>query len=231
METIESDMDYTLVPAEMKKSIQLAKLIKHLCIEAYDELAGPDYIRNYFPKVIHIVGSFAFRNNGTFELGTAEGGMKITLYGANYMDAKDIYLLNEWYFKTIHHEFTHIFTQTKEYTTDFKLISGTSYVGDAWSDYWLNDADAQKSGFISAYASKEANEDFAENVCIYLTQSPQQWDAMMAKAGAQGAVIMKQKFEIVYNYMKDSWGIDLNTLRDIVQRRSSEIGQLNLDNL
>ena len=42
MEDIESDMDYTLVPAEMKKSVQLAKLNKHLCIEAYDELAGPN---------------------------------------------------------------------------------------------------------------------------------------------------------------------------------------------
>ena len=225
MEDIESDMDYTLVPAEMKKSVQLAKLIKHLCIEAYDELAGPDYIRNYFPKVIHIIGSFAFRNNGTFELGTAEGGMKITLYGANYIDPTNINLLNEWYFKTIHHEFTHIFTQTKEYTSDFQLISGTSYVGDAWNDYWSSDADAQKAGFVSQYASKEANEDFAENVCIYLTQSSKQWDAMLT-----GAEIIKQKFEVVYNYMKDSWNIDLNQLRDIVQRRSSEIDKLDLEN-
>lgn len=230
MEDIESDMDYTLVPAEMKKSVQLAKLIKHLCIEAYDELAGPDYIRNYFPKVIHIIGSFAFRNNGTFELGTAEGGMKITLYGANYIDPTNINLLNEWYFKTIHHEFTHIFTQTKEYTSDFQLISGTSYVGDAWNDYWSSDADAQKAGFVSQYASKEANEDFAENVCIYLTQSSKQWDAMLTGAGTAGAEIIKQKFEVVYNYMKDSWNIDLNQLRDIVQRRSSEIDKLDLEN-
>ena len=68
MEDIESDMDYTLVPAEMKKSVQLAKLIKHLCIEAYDELAGPDYIRNYFPKVIHIIGSFATTEHSNWGL-------------------------------------------------------------------------------------------------------------------------------------------------------------------
>ena len=56
------------------------------------------------------------------------------------------------------------------------------------------------------------------------------WDAMLTGAGTAGAEIIKQKFEVVYNYMKDSWNIDLNQLRDIVQRRSSEIDKLDLEN-
>jgi len=53
---------------------------------------------------------------------------------------------------------------------------------------------------------------------------------MLNGAGTAGAEIIKQKFEVVYNYMKDSWNIDLNQLRDIVQRRSSEIDKLDLEN-
>lgn len=48
-------------------------------------------------------------------LGTAEGGMKITLYNVNDInpDKIDINLLNEYYFQTMHHEFAHILHQTK----------------------------------------------------------------------------------------------------------------------
>ena len=40
MEDIESDMNYYLAPADYNKSIQIAKLMKHLCLEAYDEITG-----------------------------------------------------------------------------------------------------------------------------------------------------------------------------------------------
>ena len=57
-------------------------------------------------------------------LGTAEGGKKIFLAGTNYLTRyiKDRDALNELYLKTIHHEFTHILNQTKNYSADFQLI-------------------------------------------------------------------------------------------------------------
>ena len=45
MEDIESSMDYTLAPAEIDKAKKLAKIIKHLWIETYDEIAGDNYTR------------------------------------------------------------------------------------------------------------------------------------------------------------------------------------------
>ena len=54
---------------------------------------------------------------------------------------------------------------------------------------------------------------------------------MLATAGKTGSGIIQQKFDIVYNYMKNTWGIDLDELRDIILQRQSEIGQLNLDTL
>jgi len=86
-------------------------------------------------------------------------------------------------------------------------------------------------GFISPYASSEASEDFVELIAIYITHDATYWSTMLTSAGTVGAPIINQKFEIVYNYMLNSWGIDLNELRSVVQRRSGEIGNLDLDNL
>lgn len=231
MEYIESDMNYYLVPAQYEKSVQIAKLMIHLCLQAYDEVTGDkEFIRTYFPKMIHIIGSAAYRNNGTMVLGTAEGGLKITLYMINSLQLDPDYL-NQYYFHTMHHEFAHILHQTKPYSSDFEMISGTDYVKDTWNDAFKNDADAQQHGFITPYAASEANEDFVELLSTYITNTPKFWSDMLKTAGKDGAAIIEQKFDIVYNYMKNTWGIDLNDLRDVILKRQGEIDQLDLDNL
>ena len=223
-------MSYWLVPAEYNKAIVMAKLVRHLCLETYDEITGSkDFIRTHFPKMIHLIGSAAYKNNGTMVLGEAEGGLKITLYMINDL-ALDIDYLNHYYFKTMHHEFAHILHQKKPYSTDFNLISGPDYVTDAWSDTWNGDADAQQNGFISEYASKEANEDFVELIAVYVTSTAAKWNSIISNAG-DGAAIINAKFDIVYNYMLNTWGINLDDLREVVQRRQGEIGTLDLENL
>ncbi len=84
-EEIESDYDYYTVPADMDMSIIMAHLVKYLCIETYNEVAGIDFTRANFPKMFYLDGTWHFRNNGSYELGTAEGGKKICLMGINYL--------------------------------------------------------------------------------------------------------------------------------------------------
>lgn len=230
MEKNESDFNYWLVPAKYENAIKMAKLMKFLCFEPYDEITGSrEFIKTYYPKMIHLVGSGAYRNNGTFVLGTAEGGLKITIYFVNQLQLDPDYL-NEYYFKTMHHEFAHILNQTKPYSSDFNAISGPDYVTDTWSDAYKTDAAAWKDGFISPYASSEAGEDFVELLSIYVTNPPEYWDNVM-KAAGDGASIISAKFDIVYNYMLNSWNIDLNELRDVIQRRQDEIDTLDLETL
>lgn len=230
MEKNESDFNYWLVPATYENSIKMAKLMKFLCLEPYDVITGSrEFIKSYYPKMIHLVGSGAYRNNGTFVLGTAEGGLKITMYFVNEMRLDPDYL-NEYYFKTMHHEFAHILNQTKPYSTDFNTISGSEYVTDTWSDAWESDAEAQQNGFISQYASSEAGEDFVELLSIYVTNTEAYWNNIIKNAGA-GADIINAKFEIVYNYMLNSWNIDLNELRDEILTRQGQIETLDLETL
>ena len=230
MEKNESDFNYWLVPATYENSIKMAKLMKFLCLEPYDVVTGSrEFIKSYYPKMIHLIGSGAYRNNGTFVLGTAEGGLKITMYFVNEMRLDPAYL-NEYYFKTMHHEFAHILNQTKPYSTDFNTISGSEYVTDTWSDAWKSDAEAQQNGFISQYASSEAGEDFVELLSIYVTNTEAYWNNIIKNAGA-GADIINAKFEIVYNYMLNSWNIDLNELRDEILTRQGQIETLDLETL
>lgn len=236
MEDIESDMNYNLSPAKVEKAKQMAVLLKYLCLETYDEVTGStDFIRSHFPKLIHLVGSAAYRNNGTMLLGSAEGGLKISLYYINEIRINDNAHLKTFYFKTLFHEFAHIFHQKKAYSKDFDEITAGGYVTDSWNSAWgtstEGDTNARNAGFISPYASKNADEDFVELLAYYVISTAAEWEAIMTDAGTDGSTILKAKFEIVYNYMIDSWNINLNDLRKVYLRRQSEILGLEFEDL
>ena len=57
MKDIESDHKYNLVPADYDKAVALSKIIKHVWMDAYVELAGMDFLRVYVPKTFHLIGS------------------------------------------------------------------------------------------------------------------------------------------------------------------------------
>jgi len=152
------------------------------------------------------------------------------LTGINYLDANknNPTILNSYYFKTIHHEFTHILNQTKVYSADFKLITGSAYVADEWNEKPYN-VDYLKRGFISSYAQHSDTEDFAEMMSLYVTNSEAQWDTWMKEAGDSGAQLLQAKLDIVKSYMKGSWGIDMDKLRDTILRRQADLSAGKVD--
>lgn len=229
-EFIESDMNYYTVPADMTSSIMMAHLVKYLCIESYDEVAGIAFTRTYFPKMFFLIGEFEYRNNGTMILGTAEGGKKILLSGLNYLQqmATDIEMLNYYYIKTIHHEFVHILNQTVEYSADYQLITGSGYVADSWSEYPYNVGYLER-GFISAYSQQSADEDFAEMMSTYITNSEEWWDAQMEAAGETGRIYINKKLDLVRDYLEDGFNIDIDELRATLMRRQQDVAEGKID--
>ena len=181
-----------------------------------------------------------YESSGNMVLGTAEGGKKITLYNVNDLNIKKINIekLNEYYFETMHHEFAHILHQKRNFDPSFNRISEGKYVGADWYYYMTaqgamprTDDVAWSDGFVTAYAMSQSNEDFVENIAMYVTHTQAYWDNMMTAAGESGAAIINKKFTIVYNYMRDTWGIDLNELRKIVLRRQQEITEIDLSTI
>jgi hypothetical protein len=234
---VESDFSYYTVPARYDRAVKMANLVKYSCLEAFDEAAGIDFTRNNFPKLIYLMGNWEFKNNGTYILGTAEGGKKILLSGINYIDQvlTDAKSINQYYLKTVYHEFTHILNQTKPYSADFQLVTGKGYVADSWSkEPYVTDNYCLEHGFISAYSQHSDIEDFAEMFSIYVTNTPEQWEKWMKIAEAKGQKgFIVSKLDIVRNYMRDSWGINLDQLRDIFLRRQADIvaGRIDLTDI
>lgn len=222
-EDIETDMTYNLIPADSSKSDKLVRIIDYLWLKTYDEITGStEFMATYSPKLIQFIGSPAVNpTSHTIVLGTAEGGLKITLYNVNELDMEniDIATLNEYYFHTMHHEFAHILHQTKDYPTDYNLISSGNYSSSGWQN--RSDQEAWSLGFVTPYASNEPREDFVEMISVYITEIDY-WNKMMAYSGTNVAVI-NQKFEIVKDWLATSWGIDIDELRDIIARRSADI--------
>lgn len=235
MEDIESDMTYQLIPADSSKSAKIAILMKYLWFDAYTEAVGQNFVKANGPRIIHFIGSSAYNSNNTETVGTAEGGLKVTLYKINDIDESRIqtdayyHRLNEYYFHTMHHEFTHILHQKIPYDTNFKLISEADYRSSDW--YLYSDTYALQKGFITKYAMSQPDDDFAETMSTYITSSKSEWENDLKTAGTEGAAIINQKLEIIRKYMDESWGLDIDLLRDIIQRRASEMKTLDLEHL
>lgn len=232
MEDIESDMKYHLVPADSAKTAKLSIIMKYLWFDAYNEVIGPDFIKENMPRTIHFIGSPAYNSEGTMVLGTAEGGLKITLYMVNSLDDKTLKnydTMNKYYFHTLHHEFTHILNQKIPYDQSFKLITESGYVSGDW--YTISDKTAHQAGFITPYAMVEPLEDFAEMLSGYVTKSQSEWNAILADAGTTGAASISAKLDIVRNYMQESWNVDIDKLRAAVLRRASTLSAVDLEHL
>lgn len=232
MEDIESDMKYHLVPADSAKTAKLSIIMKYLWFDAYNEVVGPDFIKENMPRTIHFIGSPAYNSEGTMVRGTAEGGLKITLYMVNSLDdktLKDYDTMNTYYFHTLHHEFTHILNQKIPYDQSFKLITESGYVSGDW--YTISDKTAHQAGFITPYAMVEPLEDFAEMLSGYVTKSQSEWNAILADAGTTGAASISAKLDIVRNYMQESWNVDIDQLRAAVLRRASTLSAVDLKHL
>lgn len=237
LDDILTDFTYNVIPADITKSKQLALLMKHLWIEAYEEVAedGIHFVRATLPKLLHFVGSPEYNNEGTIRLGYAEGGMKVTITDVNSLDPYNI--IHQYYFKTIHHEFSHILHQTIDFPVELNEISASDYAPTTWFNR-KTESSYLPLGFITAYAGAQPREDFAEIFSTYITVPHEEWDRLLSVAAvdadgnpADGAAKINQKLNIIKAYLQESWKIDMDKLYEVVQRRAAEIQDMDLYNL
>ncbi|MDR1671408.1 MAG: putative zinc-binding metallopeptidase [Alistipes sp.] len=228
---IEANTGHYLDPADIEKCKPLAKVIQYIWLETFNEVMGVDFLREHSPKVILMVGSWAYNTNNTYTLGSAESGMKITLYGVNELDFANIsgsMTSIERYMKTIIHEFCHILHQKKMFDPEFERISSADYVEDNWSADVNSEANAYALGFISRYGRKNQFEDFVELLSHFIVYGQEYMDDISTKAGADGAAKLKQKFDIATSYLTNSWRLDIYELRRVFDRRLNSVENIDL---
>ena len=57
----------------------------------------------------------------------------------------------------------------------------------------------------------------------YLIYTAAQWTSKLKLAGDEGAAIIERKIELIRKYMLTAWDIDIDELRDVLQRRINDV--------
>jgi len=221
---IETEPDKNLVPAREDTIVPFLRVVKKGWIDTYIALCGSEVMNPIFPKQILLLGSSSYNADGTVTLGTAEGGKKVVLYSLDQFNPANAANIKS-YIRVLHHEFCHILNQKKEYNIAFEQVTPSSYTS-SWTNF--RDNTARAAGFVTPYAMAEPGEDFAEMVAQYVTETPEEWDAMMeAISNETGKAAILKKLDLVRTYMDESWNMKLDDLRSLVNRSMQEITEGN----
>lgn len=219
-------LDKNVVPVKESVVIPLLSALRRVWINTYTAELGGAFLKVYIPKFLVLAGSAAYNYDGTALLGQAGGGRQIFLLQLNYFRNKTMpgYILSDTAiqkeaFHTVHHEFAHIFDQTKKRPSEFDKVNQGLYSSD-----WINvqDEEAKRDGFITAYASSAAGEDFAEMVSIMLIEGKAGFDnivngittsSVRGTTPADAKARLYQKEAIIVDYFKKSWNINFYSLQ------------------
>ena len=176
------------------------------------------FLKKYAPKYFVLAGSAAYFVDGTALLGVAGEGRQITMFQLNYFRPNSVAghvsldtFVQRVTYLTIHHEFSHIFDQIRQRPDEFNTVSQSAYSTD-----WINisDEEAREKGCITAYASSQAGEDWAEMISYMLVNGEGGFSEIVnsiSSADARDAIW--QKREIIIKYLKDYWNIDFISLQ------------------
>jgi substrate import-associated zinc metallohydrolase lipoprotein len=239
LKDVSTDMDFNLVPTQLEKSQQLAILIKYLWFDVYGKRVDSLFLQKYGPRILALIGSAATNPSiGTEILGLAEGGIKISLFKCNEIDVKNMELMNEYIFKTMHHEFAHVLHQQKTYPKEFENLSAGWYLPGDWQH--RTDSEAASVGCASPYGSSQPREDFVEIIANYIVKSDAWWTNLYILAAEpgineskeevpdniDGEDVLRKKVVICRDWLQESWGVNLDSIRAEVQERQLHIDEV-----
>lgn len=217
----DTDVDRFLHPPYQSSVRPVAEALQKAWIEPYTQVGGADFIKKIAPRQFTLVGSFNYNpNSPTITLGVAEAGSKITLFNIDFLDFTDINSIKQP-LKTVQHEYGHILNQNIPFDVTYGQINPADYTAQ-----WFNrtDEEARELGYITAYGSSEANEDFVEMVSEMLTNSKIEFDAIVNSISNPTArAIIRQKEAMVVDYYKVNFDIDLYELQEIINIATQEL--------
>lgn len=231
---MDTEFDYHLTPPDFNKAGSFSQMIKYCWLEAYDEVAGIEFMKGTAPRQISLIGSQALTSGATgvtSTLGTAVGGTRIILYSINNLEDYTAASVMG-YMHILHHEFSHILDQKIKIDPSFRQISEEWYLGDSWLDAETllpDNGNYYKVGFVTPYSTRNEDEDYAEIYSKYLTLSDAEWNAMIVRGnadGADGGAKIEKKLALVKEYILESWGFDLEELKLSVRRRAEKASVL-----
>ncbi|GAA4234311.1 putative zinc-binding metallopeptidase [Postechiella marina] len=241
------DPDERATPIEADFVIPSTKIVEYLWAGPYAStgIDADAFIKDLFPAELVYMGSYIFNEDGTVKLGFAEGGARVTLLNMNDLDFQN----REWLtdpsggiLATVHHEFSHIVHQNHDIPVGFNTIS-ESYLGNGWSNGVSRD-DAIKLGMVRNYGTLNEYEDFCEIISHLLVVDKDTFEedfinqedcTTYTDAGEivncrelnEGRQLISQKVDLVVDFYKNNFNVDLLAVRDSLQTRLDKVIEMN----
>jgi len=224
---------YKLGPTDEMKALNYLNLIRYTFFDVYDKVAPAGFTEKHTIKLLVLFGTRGFGPTQNL-LGEAPFGM-IQVYDINrlnipYFDADDYEAstfnyyyqrARDNYIQTLYHESAHTLHQDTPVPEAFLKLTISDYQQDNAFSYWyVRGISSLTAGFISDYASKSPEEDFAELFGNYVILSADEWEAKLVSADVipagrtrSGRSIIEEKITIIKDYMLNTWGLDMDKLR------------------
>lgn len=218
------DNNRFLFPPTESKVIPALDVVNRIWINTYNTVGSTrenDFIKRYAPREFVLIGGVNLNPTGTILLGTADQGMRITLFQVDNLNKRNRASVNR-FIQTVQHEYAHILTQNVPFDeAAFAAITPAGYTSN-WNQLSL--AAAREKGFITQYAQDKAFEDFAEMIAIMLTNSEADYNAMVnGITDEQAKAAIRAKEAQVVKYYREAFNIDFYRLRDVAQQNTLNV--------
>ena len=158
------------------------------------------------------------------------GGSDLSGFYYYYERARDNYI------QTLYHESAHTLHQDTPVPEAFLKLTISDYQQDNAFSYWyVRGISSLTAGFISDYASKSPEEDFAELYGTYMVLLPEEWENLMVQADHKykpdsrytGREILERKLAIMKEYLKANYHLDIDVVRAEANRRICAKAKMN----
>lgn len=225
---------YYITPTKEEVVVPMGQFLMDYWVKPLEAGSSTDFVAENFPKKIILIGSPAYKLDGSKVLGQAEGGTLI-----RYTEVNDFDLLNtNWISMQLHtafHEYAHIIHQTFKMPTEYNVVTPDNYTKNGWQTVDFNNA--IQRGMVSAYGTSSVSEDFAELFSTYIIQTevylnfilndeslettePEEMLQRMKRN--EGRVFIRQKLSILKKFLLSA-GLNIDKVRSETQKKLNEL--------
>ena len=221
-----TDRRYLLAPVKEEKALEYLNLIDYMFFQVYEASTPEGYLQTHTIKYLNLFGSSGYAIDRRMA-GAAPQGM-IWIYNINELNTQYTGTVRADYISVLFHESAHTLHEERAYPPEFDKLSALEYQKqDAFSYWWRTGQNASYAGFVSDYASTDADEDFAELFAYYILDSDSEWaDRLKGAEGKNrsdakytGREIIEKKVAIMKEYLRSEYAADLDKIRAEAQKR------------
>ena len=204
-----TDRRYLLAPVKEEKALEYLNLIEYMFFQVYEASTPEGYLQTHTIKYLNLFGSSGYAIDRRMA-GAAPQGM-IWIYNINELNTQYTGTVRADYISVLFHESAHTLHEERAYPPEFDKLSALEYQKqDAFSYWWRTGQNASYAGFVSDYASTDADEDFAELFAYYILDSDSEWaDRLKGAEGKNrsdakytGREIIEKKVAIMKEYLR-----------------------------